>query len=761
MKTSHYLLSLLALLYLPLLLQGQSAIPLGSWRTHFSYQRIYSLALTEERLYAASDNGFFYIDREDNSLQELSSMQGLSDAGVEEVAYDQASGSLFIIYGNANIDIIQQGKVYNVKALQNAPLPGKRKIYSTLFYGPHAYIATDYGISVINLQKRELQESFYNLGPNGEPVEVYDLVVSGDSLFAATEKGLMAGALQGSNLANFSSWRHFTAQEIQANGPVRSLAASGETVYAAVERGALLRYASGSWQATSFTTEEGFRSLHWNPENRELLVLTETAVYRYQPGEDRSLPISSPLIQSPYEVGIDKGGTLWVADGENGLLRGKIEGPLQAFVPSGPLADRPVKLYASPNGEVVAIFSRYRKDNFQTDSRSGFSVFTEGKWQNYRPGITAGMPAVQDFTDVVFNPLNGRYYFSTRTHGLLEWDPPAGQFRHFQAGIAGVSLEAAGEETPVTTLGVDAAGQVWMTQPLTSVPLHRFNPQDGSWQGYFQGNAKIGNAVELLVLSDNAKWLRLPGEGGILVVNEETAETRLLGIKTDRGGFSSSKVTAMALDLEYQLWIGFKQGVNYIANPFSVLAGNKVNAALPVYDRRALLNAEEVTALGVDGGNRKWIGTPNGQWVFGDFGDTLYHHFTTANSPLPDNFISGIAIQQESGEVFMATGKGIISYRSGATAAAFVHAERIKVYPNPVHPGFEGQVGITGLARDAIVKITDTSGRLVKELAAEGGTAAWDLSDRQGRRSATGVYLIFSATADGVETLVGKLAVIN
>lgn len=761
MKISHYLLSLLALLYLPLLLQGQSAIPLGSWRTHFSYERIYSLALTEERVYAASDNGFFYIDREDNNLQELSSMQGLSDAGVEEVAYDQASGSLFIIYGNANIDIVQQGKVHNVKALQNAPLPGQRKIYSTLFYESHAYIATDYGISVINLQKRELQESFYNLGPNGEPAEVYDLAVWGDSLFAATEKGLMAGALQGANLANFSSWRHFTAQDTQANEAVRRLAASEEAVYAAVKGGTLLRYVSGDWQTTSFTTEKGFRSLHWSPEGRELLILTEAAVHRYQPGEDKSFPISSPLIQSPYEIAIDKGGRLWIADGERGLLTGNIRGGLQAFAPSGPLADRPVKLYASPNEEVVAIYSRYSKDNFETDSRSGFSLFTEGKWQNYRPGLTAGMPAVQDFTDVIFNPLNSRYYFSTRTNGLLEWDPPAGKFRHFLAGLEGVSLEATGEETPLTTLGVDAAGQVWMTQPLASVPLHRFNPQDGSWQGYFQGVAKIGNAVELLVLSDNAKWLRLPGEGGVLVVNEETAEIRLLNSATDRGGFSNSKVTTMTLDLEYQLWLGFKQGVNYIVNPFSVLAGNKVNAALPVYDRRALLNAEEVTALGVDGGNRKWIGTPNGQWIFGDFGDTLYHHFTTANSPLPDNFISDIAIQQESGEVFMATGKGIISYRSGASAAALVHAERIKVYPNPVHPGFEGQVGITGLARDAVVKITDTSGRLVKELAAEGGTAAWDLTDRQGRRSATGVYMIFSSTTDGVETLVGKLAIIN
>lgn len=761
MKVSFCFFYLLCLLLLPSLLWGQENIPLGSWRTHFSYQGVHSLAISPERVYAASENGFFYIDKEDNSVQELSALQGLSSTGVKKLAYHPQSGSLLIAYQDAQLDVLQKGKIHNIRALSDASLPGERSVFSILFHNSLAYIATDYGISVINLQAGELQESYFNLGPAGQPTAVYDLAIFNDSLFAATERGQIANALKGANLANFTSWRHFTAAEIPSQGKIKALAASESALFAGVNGSGLLSYASGSWETTSFQTTSSFRALQWEEGAKQLLLLTEEAGFTYNPQKKQLAEISSPLIQSPFQAAVDKEGILWIADGEEGLLKGTMNGSFQAYVPSGPLADVPVKLYAAPNGALVAIYGRYRQGSFFPAARSGFSVFYKGRWKSYRPAKTQAMPDVQDFTDVIFNPLNERFYFGTRRAGLLEWNPLTEEFRHFRAAMEGVSLETAGGGTSVTSLGVDVAGRVWMTQEGTNLPLHSFNPVENSWQGYFQGNTRIGNAAEMLVLPDGAKWLRLADETGIYVVDEESGKSRLLGSTTNEGGFSHADVTAMALDLEYQLWVGFEQGINYIVNPFAVLDGGNINAALPVYDRRALLNAEEVTALAVDGGNRKWIGTPNGQWVFGDYGDTLYHRFTTANSPLPDNYILSLGIQQESGEVFMASRKGIISYRSGATAADFSHAASIKVFPNPVLPAYEGLVGITGLARDAIVKITDISGRLVKELAAEGGTVAWDLTDRQGRRPSTGVYLVFSAMADGTESLVGKLAIIN
>ena len=108
----------------------------------------------------------------------------------------------------------------------------------------------------------------------------------------------------------------------------------------------------------------------------------------------------------------------------------------------------------------------------------------------------------------------------------------------------------------------------------------------------------------------------------------------------------------------------------------------------------------------------------------------------------------------------MATDQGIVSYRTNASEGQDTH-QQVKIFPNPVLPNFEGWVGLSGLANDVIIKITTVSGQLVKEIQASGGGASWDVRDYSGRRVATGVYMVFSASEDGNETFVGKIAVID
>ena len=146
-------------------------------------------------------------------------------------------------------------------------------------------------------------------------------------------------------------------------------------------------------------------------------------------------------------------------------------------------------------------------------------------------------------------------------------------------------------------------------------------------------------------------------------------------------------------------------------------------------------------------------------WLFSDTGEALIHHFTTDNSPLISNTILDITINDADGEVFILTDRGLVSYRGTATQATATH-QSVKVFPNPIRSGFDGTVGIQGLAPDATVKITSISGTLVQELQAEGGTATWDTRNYAGQRVSPGVYLLFSATAGGEETYVGKMAVV-
>ena len=123
-------------------------------------------------------------------------------------------------------------------------------------------------------------------------------------------------------------------------------------------------------------------------------------------------------------------------------------------------------------------------------------------------------------------------------------------------------------------------------------------------------------------------------------------------------------------------------------------------------------------------------------------------HFTAENSPLLSNTINAVALDGASGEVFIATDRGIVSYRSDAIDPA-ESATCAKVFPNPVPDGYAGPVAITGLARDSEVRITDASGNIVFKTTSLGGQAIWNASDMSGNRVATGVYLIFASDPEG------------
>jgi len=247
--------------------------------------------------------------------------------------------------------------------------------------------------------------------------------------------------------------------------------------------------------------------------------------------------------------------------------------------------------------------------------------------------------------------------------------------------------------------------------------------------------------------------------GGIVVFNPENGQSRYLNSTSTSGGLPSSSVNALVLDKDGLVWVGTNSGVSVFTNPFNVFSG-EVDAVEPIFENRLLLSDEIINDIEVDGGNRKWIATNSGVWLFNDDADRQIRFFNTQNSPLPSNEILDITIHDKTGEVFFATSSGIVSCRAGSTQSDGSHTN-VEIFPNPVREDYLGTVGISGLATDVNVKITDVSGKLIWQTQANGGTATWRVRDYNGNRAATGVYLVFSSTPDGEETFVGKIAVIN
>ena len=168
-----------------------------------------------------------------------------------------------------------------------------------------------------------------------------------------------------------------------------------------------------------------------------------------------------------------------------------------------------------------------------------------------------------------------------------------------------------------------------------------------------------------------------------------------------------------------------------------------------------------ITDIVVDGANNKWIGTADsGVFMVSPNGQETKYHFTINNSPLPSNVINDIDINSTTGEVFIATAKGLVSFKGVATSAS-EDLSNAYVYPNPVRPEYEGTVKIAGLINKANVKITDIAGNLVYEATSEGGTLEWDTTAFGKYKVASGVYMIFISAQDGLETKVKKVMIIR
>jgi len=239
-------------------------------------------------------------------------------------------------------------------------------------------------------------------------------------------------------------------------------------------------------------------------------------------------------------------------------------------------------------------------------------------------------------------------------------------------------------------------------------------------------------------------------------------------VNQDNTKYSPYHINCIAEDKEGNIWIGTDVG------PFMIQQSEIGQPTVTFYQVKVprndgtnyadyLLNNVDISSMAIDGANRKWFGT-NGAGVFLISSDNMEQeeNFTTENSNLLYNNISSISINQQSGEVFFLSDNGLCSYQSNAIAPSQeMTKDHISVYPNPVTPDYTGLVTITGLTYDADVKITTATGAIVAEGRSNGGMFNWDCRNKQGKRVASGVYMIITATSDGKKGTVGKIAVIN
>ncbi|MEJ1236558.1 two-component regulator propeller domain-containing protein [Chryseolinea sp. T2] len=742
LKTLAYVL---ILSIIPSLTKAQQDIPIGTFRLHVSYNNIQDITFDGvNKTFAASSHGIQVLDRSNGESSGMSKANGISGGTISNVAFDAATRKLIITYVEGYFDVLDESNVsLQFDPSSNSTLSGPRAINDVAIADKVAYLATDYGVVVFNLGNNRVRETWRDLGISGQDLAIRHIALKTDSIFLATPQGILAGKIS-DNLHDFSKWKRY--QYWPFSSPVSGLAVWHDAAYAAVNGIGLFKLDNGVWKAVDGIPADQYFSLDGS---QDLVLSATSGIYRFDESEHIGR-LSSPLFPSPRFASVDKLGNLWIGDGQTGLVSA-INGTYASLLPQCPANDVATRLYYS-NGKLLAVGGAYNDNRSPLHRRGVVDVFHKGLW------TTVSLPA-SDLLDVTWEESTQTINTASYGYGVTS-KSSSGEPQIFNdLNSTLVKATSPVEGVLVTSLAKSKNGLLALNYGVT--PSLHLMSLAGQWTSYNIPVSRARYGQRIVVDDNDNSWMIIDPQqgGGIVVFNHHDGSARLLSDAPGEGALPSMTIYSLRLDRNGAMWIGTSAGVAYIPNAKATLQ-SPADAIKPIVDGRFALRDDAVTAIAVDGGNRKWFGTRRGIWLYSASAEQALGSFTASKTALPSDNILDIDINQLTGEVFIATDQGLASYRAAASEPLTTSGP-VKIFPNPVPATFVGSIGITGTPANAIIKITDVSGKLVWETKANGSTASWNLYDDRGRHAPTGVYIVFAVSDDGDQREVGKLVVIN
>lgn len=754
-------------IFLPAVILSQfilSQTPVGSWSDHLNYSSARGVVQGKESIYASTGSSVLIYNREFNELKKLSKVNGLSETGISAIGWSDEAGVLIIAYNSTNLDLAGNNLVYNIPDIKNKYIPGKKKVNKIITSGKHAYLACSFGIVVLDLGKKEIRDT-WKPGPGTGSNEVFDISVSGGRLYAATENGVWSAGLSAPGLAWSGNWAHVdvtpdpfqscnlvlhTGSALYCNMP----GSDSDILYSVTDHPAIFSSSPGKFNHSIDITSRGFLVSSNNSIeyfNNDGSLIKRITTYGW------GAPSASQCVAVGEEI--------WIADLEWGLVRSMNSSEFSRYIPEGPASDHSAEI-TWHNGSVL-ICAGGVDDSWNRLGRPfQISVYTDNRYTNMISGQAF------DAMRVCFDPVNtGRFFVSTWGNGLHEYRGGSLVRIYDETNSPLPPGPDPGDGIRICGMVMDKTGNLFMARSGQRAGISILRP-DGSWiVNYLTADAPL--AGDMISASNGQKWVTLPGSKGVMVTSDNGTrdiftddKSWILTIK-DQDGTIINNAYCLAEDREGNIWIGTDSGP-VVYSGGKPVTGNDVSGyrfKVPRDDNSGLadymLGTETITAISIDGANRKWLGTKSsGLYLISADGSGMIKNYNASNSPLPSDSISSIAVDNLTGEVWAGTSKGIVSVRELATSGSENYG-KIYAFPNPVREDFQGNLTITGLMSNTRVKITDVSGNLVYETVSEGGQAAWDLTTFTGKRVSTGVYLILCSNTDGSGSSVTKVLVIG
>lgn len=753
---------------------GQNSM--NNWRVHFSAHNTIGIANSNNAVYMATINGLVKFDSDDNSISTLTVTNGLSDLNISAIGDND--DIVIIGYLNGNLDVLIDNTIINVPWIKRAQISGSKTINDFYFFDNRIFISCNVGIIVYDIDKNEIEDTYY---PYLNP-EINDFTIFNDSIYAATNSGIYTAHKNQAYLNDINQWTKKEDLPVHIKtGNISSIETFQNNLFFILDSQTFqddsLYYLSNTNELTNYFSGSPVSLINLKEEGNELLIV------RYS-----SLHVINELLEQKeliydYTFGIapklkdaltfDE--HYWISDINNGMIKASSTWNNSQVFSNSPYSDGCYRLDIQ-YGKVLVAGGGLTHNLHNNYFRNGAYLFSDETWTNFNKSTqTEISDSLWDVICVSINPNNtdqmafGSYSVSGLK--IINSENTVEETYTYQNSPLEVQT-GNGTTHIISDLKYDNDGNLWVVNAGVD-PLKMLS-KDGVWYTFNLGSAaKDKYPYRLLIDSKGNKWVALEGVG-IVVFNEngtfnDSSDDDVVTLTTASGygSLPSASVKSIAEDIDGEIWIGTETGLVVIYSTDNIFNGEYGDAdaheILLKYGEEieTLLGTSSITAIAVDGGNRKWIGTSSsGVFCFSANGTDEVYRFNTDNSPLLSNNILDIKINHSDGEVYFATESGLISYRADATIGD-EEFSAITVFPNPVRPEYGGPITIQGLGYESDVKITDVSGNLIYQTTSNGGTVIWDGNRLTGERVQSGVYLVWSASTSGKGKAVAKILFIN
>ena len=740
------------------------------WKGYFSYYNITDLDESDNKVYAAAENAYFIYDIPTQTIQTVTSIEGLSGNKISKIYHSKNYGLTCIGNEDGLIQIVMDNNqnIFSVVDIRDeiSISPNNKRINNFFEFEGKLYISTDFGIAEYSLQNLEFEDSFF-IGENGSQIQINQITILEGKIYAATSlEGIKSADITNPNLIDFEAW------QTEYTGNWKGVLNFSNTIFGLRNNNTISTLENRN---ASFFEDAGSNVTGFNVSGEQLVITAADNVSAYN-SELKLEAFIDQLQDAEFSINtsVSSNGHYFLGHRSLGLLnlQNSTTTTFSELSPAGPLLNKIFSLEATAS-DLWVTFGEYDQflNPFPLNSR-GLSHLTEEEWINID---VENLNNARELSNVSIDPSNpNRVFVSSFFDGLLEIENNEliQQYDSSNSIIEGVPSNI--NDNRIGASVFDSQGNLYFTNSIAENQLKRLNA-NGEFVNIDMSDGYLNpteTSSSKMVIDNNNNIFIGTLKDGVVAYSPTTNTSALIssniqGVEFPDTFNANPNITALEIDQNSRLWIGTQAGLRVMSNPTAIFNENQNVRVSPIIIEdvdglpQELLFEQFITDITTDGANNKWISTADsGVFQVSANGQDILNIFNVDNSPLPTNSVRTVSINQSTGEVFFGTTSGLLSYSSRVTSGNET-LENLRAYPNPVRPNYTGLVIIDGLTNGANVKITDVSGNLVFEEFVDGGSLQWDTRAFGKHKVASGVYFIVVTGEDQIETKVGKIMIIR